>query len=184
MLIINFIISLIIILIIFSIISSVTKLLLRIFTRYDYESYYLFLPTFLIMGVWSLGFLLWYFTITYIQNIDIIQIIISIIIKDTLIPNNFIITSLIFLFICLLFKSIALLTINIDYKKITGNTRFFFKKLFKVRMKKNGKLVIKNDPEKVSFGTALSISLLSFVIIAISLLILFFIGYLISKKIL
>lgn len=182
MIIINFIISIIILLIIFGVIYSITKLLLYIFTGYDYKSYYIFLPTFLMMGAWSLCFILWYVTITYILNIDIIQIIISIIIKEAFIPNSFIITSLIFLFICLLLKSIALLAINIDYKKLTGNTRFFFKKLLKVKMKKNGKLVIKNEPEPIYFRTALSISILSFVIVVISILILFFIGYLISKK--
>lgn len=182
MLIFNFIVSIILLLIIFFIISSVTKIFLRIFTKYDYESYYLFLPTFLIMGAWSLSFILWYIVITYFLNIDISKVIISIIIKETLIPNNFIIASLIFMFISLLLQSIALLTINIDYKKMIGNTRFTFKKILRIRTKRNKNLVIKNDPEKIDFKTSVGISILTFVFISISIFILLFIGYLLSLK--
>lgn len=182
MLIINFFISLIAILVIFGIISSVTKLFLYTFTKYDYKSYYLFLPTFLILGAWSLTFILWYITITYFLNIDIIQVIISIIIKESIITNSFLLTTLIFIFIGLLFQSIALLSINIDYKKLTGNTRFLFKKMLKCKIGKDKNLVIKDDPEKIGFFTSLSISILTFVLITLSFFLLFFIGYLISKK--
>lgn len=182
MLIFNFIISIILLLIIFFIISSVTKILLRIFTKYDYESYYIFLPTFLIMGAWSLSFILWYIIITYFLNIDIIEVIISIIIKETFIPNSFIITSLVFVFISLLLQSISLLTVNIDYKKMIGNTRFTFKKVLRIRTRSNKHLVIKNDPEKIDFKTSVGISILTFIFINIAILMLLFVGYLLSLK--
>ena len=75
MIIFNFIFSIIIILIIYFLISSILKYLLKIFNKYEYKNYCLFLPTFLAMGTWSLGFLMWYFTLTYLMNIDIIKII-------------------------------------------------------------------------------------------------------------
>lgn len=182
MLIFNFIISIALILIIFLVISSVIKILLYIFTKFEYKSYYLLLPTFLTLGAWSLCFLLWYFTITYFLKINITKVIISFIIKEGYIKNNFIITSLTYILIAIFLQSIAMLAINIDYKKMTGNTRFFFKKLFKIRMKKNGKLIIKNEPEKISFIEALAISILTFLIIIITIALLFFIGYIISKN--
>jgi hypothetical protein len=183
MLIFNFIISIILILIIFWITASITKTLLYIFTKYEYESYYLLFPTLLCIGSWCLSFILWYFTVNYFLHIDIIEILLSIIIKETIIESNFIIASLFYILLATILQSIAILTINIDYKKITGNTRFFFKKLFKVRTKKNGNLIIKNDPERITFIEALAISILIFVIVVLTIVLLFFIGFLISKKI-
>ena len=73
----NIIISLIIILISYILISLVIKFLLKIFNNYEYKNYYLLLPTFFSMGSFSLGFLIWYYIITYIFNIDIIEVIID-----------------------------------------------------------------------------------------------------------
>ena len=130
MIIFNFIFSIIIILIIYFLISSILKYLLKIFNKYEYKNYCLFLPTFLAMGTWSLGFLMWYFTLTYLMNIDIIKIIISFIIKEPSISNQVLIVSFIYWILCLLIQNFAFMTININYKKIIGNTRFTFKKLF------------------------------------------------------
>ena len=74
------------------------------------------------------------------------------------------------------------MTININYKKIIGNTRFTFKKLFKIREITNKNLTLKDDPDKINPITAFFISILTFFIICIFVLILFFIGYLISRK--
>ena len=49
-------------------------------------------------------------------------------------------------------------------------------------LKKDKKLVIKNDPEKITFLTSLLISILSFVILVLSISILFFVGFFISNK--
>ena len=87
MLIVNFVISIVIIIIIFMLISFIIKSLIHVFTQYEYPSYYLFLPTFLILGIWSLNFILWYFSITYILKIDIIKVIIGIIIKEGIIKK-------------------------------------------------------------------------------------------------
>ena len=182
MLIFNFILSIIVILIMFGIISCVIKKLIYVFTKYNYESYYLLLPTFLILGVWSLCFLLWYFTITYFIKIDIVELIISFIIKEGKLENSFIITSLIYILFGIFLQGVAILTVNIDYNKLTGNTRFFFKKLLRIRPKRNGKLIIKNKPEKISFIEAIAISILSFLIIITSISLLFFVGYIISKN--
>lgn len=182
MIIFNFIFSIIIILIIYFLISSILKYLLKIFNKYEYKNYYLFLPTFLAMGTWSLGFLMWYFTLTYLMNIDIIKIIISFIIKEPSISNQVLIVSFIYWILCLLIQSFAFMTININYKKIIGNTRFTFKKLFKIREITNKNLTLKDDPDKINPITAFFISILTFFIICILVLILFFIGYLISRK--
>ena len=184
MLVFNFIITIALILIIFCIIASVVKCLIYLFTKYEYESYYLLIPTFFILGIWSLCFLLWYFTLTYFMNIDISEIIISLIIKEGLIEKSFITTSLIYILAAIFLQSLAILTINIDYKKLTGNTRFFFKKLFKIRLKRNGKLIVKNEPEKITFIESIAISILTFLIIIVSITLFFCIGYIISKKIL
>lgn len=178
----NIIISLITILIAYILISLVIKFLLKVFNNYEYKNYYLLLPTFFSMGSFSLGFLIWYYIITYIFNIDIIEVFISFIIKEPYIPNVMIVSSFITLFICLILQSLSILTVNIDYKKLTGNTRFAFKKLFKIREITNKNLTIKDDPDKISPITAFFISLLTFFIICIFVLILFFIGYLISRK--
>ena len=167
----NIIISLIIILISYILISLVIKFLLKIFNNYEYKNYYLLLPTFFSMGSFSLGFLIWYYIITYIFNIDIIEVIISFIIKEPSIPNVMIVSSFITLFICLILQSLSILTVNIDYKK-----------LFKIREITNKNLTLKDDPDKISPITAFFISLLTFFIICIFVLILFFIGYLISRK--
>lgn len=182
MIIFNFIFSIIIILIIYFLISSILKYLLKIFNKYEYKNYCLFLPTFLAMGTWSLGFLMWYFTLTYLMNIDIIKIIISFIIKEPSISNQVLIVSFIYWILCLLIQSFAFMTININYKKIIGNTRFTFKKLFKIREITNKNLTLKDDPDKINPITAFFISILTFFIICIFVLILFFIGYLISRK--
>lgn len=182
MLIFNFILSIIVILIMFGIISYVIKKLIYIFTKYNYESYYLLLPTFLILGVWSLCFLLWYFTITYFIKIDIVELIISFIIKEGMLENSFIIASLIYILLAIFLQGIVILTINIDYNKLIGNTRFFFKKLLRIRTKRNGNLIIKNQPEKISFIEAMAISILSFLIIITSISLLFFMGYIISRN--
>ena len=148
----NIIISLITILIAYILISLVIKFLLKVFNNYEYKNYYLLLPTFFSMGSFSLGFLIWYYIITYIFNIDIIEVIISFIIKEPSIPNVIIVSSFITLFICLI-------------REIT-----------------NKNLTLKDDPDKISPITAFFISLLTFFIICIFVLILFFIGYLISRK--
>lgn len=183
MIIFNFIISLIIILIIYFLISTTTKYLLKIFNNYEYKNYYLLLPTFLSMGSWSICFLIWYYIVTYILNVDIIEVIISFIVKEPQIPQNVLAFSFITLVSCLIIQSFAILTVNLDYKKITGNTRFTLKKIFKIKEVTNKKLVLKDDPDKFNFITAFFISLLTFLIICIMIFILFFIGYIISRNI-
>ena len=63
-----------------------------------------------------------------------------------------------------------------------NNGQTLGKKLFKIREITNKNLALKDDPDKISPTTAFFISLLTFFIICIFVLILFFIGYLISRK--
>ena len=178
----NVVLSLIIAIIIYFVILLITKKLLYIFTKYEYETYYLLFPTLLILGIWSLIFIIWYITLTFLLNIDLTSIIIKIVVKDYIDITSILNCSILCILSALIINGLSILTVNIDYKKITGNTRFFFKKLFKTKLKKDKKLIIKNDPEKITFLTGLLISILSFVILVLSISILFFVGFFISNK--
>lgn len=182
MLIFNFIISLIFIIIAFFVLYLITKFLLYIFTKYEYKSYYISIASFLTMGIWSLGFILWYIILTYIFKLDIVQIIISIIIKEPYIPNNFLITILVTILACLIFQSMSLLTVNIDYTKLTGSTRFFLKNILNIRSKPSRHLVIKDEINHICIKTSILISIITFFVIIFSFFILLFIGIIASKS--
>lgn len=182
MLIFNIIISFIIILIIYFALKETLKKLVCVFMNYEYDSYYFLFPTSVILGIWSLVFILWYFTLSTIQNVDIIGVFSKYITNDGNIENSFILTTFLFIILGLIAQIFAVLLVNIDYKKIFGNTRFFFKKIFRVRNVKRNKLVIKNEPDKIGFITALFISVLLFIIFIFSLTILILIGVLIGKN--
>lgn len=182
MLIFNIIISFIIILIIFIAIKEILKKLVCVFMNYEYDSYYFLFPTFVILGIWSLVFILWYFTLSIIQNIDIIGVFSKYITNDGNIENNFILTTFLFILFGIIIQIFAILLVNIDYKKIFGNTRFLFKRILKIRSAKGNKLVIKNEPDKIGFITALFISVLLFIIFIFSLTILTLVGVLIGKN--
>ena len=182
MLIFNLIISIIILLLIFFLIEQITKKLVSTFMEYEYKTYYILFPTLIIFGLWSLMFILWYITLAFILNIDITGELIKLIVKEGVIENSFISASFIFILIGIFLQSFAILLININYKKIFGNARFFFKRILKIRNKKGNKLIIKNDPEKIGFLTALFISFLLFIIFTFSITLLIFIGLLIGKK--
>ena len=182
MIIFNIFISLIIIIIIFFAIKETLKKLVCVFMGYEYESYYFLFPTFIIFGIWSIIFILWFISLSIFQNIDIISVFSKYITNDGNFENNFILTTFIFIILGILVQTFAILQVNIDYKKIIGNTRFLLKKTFKVRSVKGNNIVIKNDPGKISFITALFISILLFIIIIFSLTILILIGILIGKN--
>lgn len=182
MILLNFIFSIIIVLILFIILMNIIKLALKLFTDYDYQNYYLVFPTFLSLGTWSLTFIIWYYFTNYIMNIDIIQTIISIFIKEYNISNNFTIISLVFILIGILFQGLSIYLININYKKLTGNTRFFFKKVLKVKLKDDNAITISENPEKISIFSSIIISILIFIFLILCISLLLFIGKLISNR--
>ena len=178
----NIIISFIIILIIYFALKETLKKLVCVFMSYEYDSYYFLFPTLVILGIWSLAFILWYFTLSIIQNIDITGMFSKYITNDGNIENNFILTTFLFILFGIITQIFAILLVNIDYKKIFGNTRFLFKRIFRVKNKKGNKLVIKNEPDKIGFITSLFISVLLFIIFIFSVTILILIGVLIGKN--
>lgn len=178
------------ILILFVFTCTIIKTILFFMTKYKYETKYLIIPSFLMVFIFMFVLFAWYFTITKILKIDIINIYFNEFLKISSSNNSDIASiltlSVIYIIIGIILQAFSYFTVNINYYRVSGFFRKTFRKLFNINTRstmEENDLKIDERPENLSYSNAFISSLFTFSLLFFFLLSLLAIGNLISSKI-
>ncbi|MEG0873077.1 MAG: hypothetical protein RSE00_03490 [Clostridia bacterium] len=180
-----------VLLIVITIVSTIIKISFIILTNYNYESKTLFIPALLTIFEWCAIFASWFYTLSCILKINLLNLIFNIfIIKGAPKENilEILIISIIFFVAGILIQTFTYYSVNINYKKIFGNARIALKKMFNIKQEnsdtKQDEVVIGYRTKKVSLSTSFIASIFSFSLIFFCVFILLTIGQVLSAKLL
>lgn len=177
-------------LIVLTLISTIIKLALFITIRYVYDTRLLIIPSLLTIATWCVMAIGWFYTVTHVLNIDLSSFAFNLfMIKEQTQPiiTPLWMTALIFGIIGMIFQAFSYFTVNIDYIKINGNIRMFFKKLLHIEPKKDQittGIAVDTRPDNLTFGNAFIASLFAFTFIVLFIFILLYAGHFLSVALL
>ncbi len=174
------------ILISFVIISTIIKVVLFCIIRYDYDYKYLIVPSIITVIVWSAIVYAWNTAINRILNINILNVYFNSVLnweQKELDVKGIIIITIICVVIGIVLQAISYYTVNINYRKISGNIRFFLKKIFRIKFKDENAIAIDTRPDTLYFGEAILSSLFAFSLIFFFILFFLSTGKILSTKI-
>ncbi len=175
------------------------KLALMITTLYNYDTKKLFIPAVLTVILWGILIFGCFNTITNALGDNAIDMIFSMIFDRTLIQGYesvFIKAFLSAFIVGTILQSFTYYTVNINYQVITGTVRFSVKKVAKKLFSKvfnkentpkhstSALSEVEIGPKKLTFPRAIITSVISVIITALVCIGLFFIGNMLSGKVL
>ncbi len=188
MFILYFLLILLIVLLVFIMTSTIIRLTLFCTTRYKYNDGLLILPTFLSIISWIFVISIWYIIITYVLNINLIDLLLNSILKISKLPENIfsiILITIGFIVIAILLQALSYLTVNIDYTKLSGKIRMLFKKIFKSQKNDNPNeefITEFQEHKRLTFLNALASSIFAFSVIFFTFILCFVLGHVLGKK--
>jgi hypothetical protein len=192
----TFIFFIFILLIFISIINTLIYFALKLVTYNSYEEHYLIIPSFLSIVLWTISLYVIFSMFFNINNIGVIDFIISIIFKSQDIFNNInqmILPTILIIIGTITMQSLCLLTVNLDYYKYFNFIMFYIRKLFKkiyfkitkkeLIFKFKGNIIELPQKYRLTLFNSLIASLFIFSLIFFVIILLFFLGNTISNNI-
>lgn len=176
----NFIIILFILLLLITVLSTIIELALKLVIKQKYEQYSFVLPSFLSIIIWAIIFFIMFYLLNKLYDINIFTILFESIVFKTYSHSDILKILLFFVmfsFVGILIQSFCLLTVNIDYLKLSNYIKFKFNK----KENSTEKGLIIDEEKRLTYLNSLVTSLFIYSLVFFMIIFLLAIGNYLSK---